>query len=171
MKRFVALIACIAACVGVAASCSDSGSSSNNTTTTASRGFEVDTPDGQVSLSLSGQLPPNWPSDFPVPPNSEPAGSGSLGGSTSTGFVGVYTTSESPQDAYSYYLDSAGLTVTSHSSLGSGNAYVGTVQFNGEWSGTATVLPYNGETLIVIILSTETGTTISGGSPSGTSTS
>jgi hypothetical protein len=161
MRARAALFVCVLAVLGLAGACSDSESGSETTTTTT-QGFEVQTPEGQVSLSLSGQLPPNWPSDFPVPSNSEPAGSGSLGGSTSTGFVGVYSTAGNPEDAYNFYKDNSDLQVTSSSSLGSGSTYLGTVQFTGEWSGLVTVLPYNSETLIVIVLNTQTGTTVPG---------
>ena len=83
-------------CLVAAAGCSSSSSSStagpattaaSPATTTASptpkiwaKNFQVSTPNGQVSLSLDGQLPPNWPSQFPVPAGAKAAGSGSLGG-------------------------------------------------------------------------------------------
>jgi hypothetical protein len=169
MKTRIAIAVALVALFGAAAACSDSDSDSATTTTTTPQGFEVQTPDGQVSLSLSGQLPPNWPDDFPVPSDSEPAGSGSLGGSTSTGFVGVYSTTGTPEDAYNFYKDNSELDVTSSSSLGSGSTYLGTVQFEGEWNGLVTVLPYNGETLIVIVLNTQTGTTLPGVSTNDTS--
>lgn len=152
--RIVMVACCVALLIGAAACSSDDDSSSKNTTTTANRGFEVQTPDGQVSLSLSGQLPPNWPDDFPVPEGAEPAGSGSLGGSTSTSLVGVYSSSESPQDSYTFYRSGAGLSVTDSSSVGSGSAYLGTVQFSGDFGGWVVTLPYNdGGSLIVVYLS------------------
>jgi hypothetical protein len=153
-------LAVLALLAGSAISCSDDESSSDNTTTTANRGFEVDTPEGQVSLSLSGELPPNWPSDFPIPEGAEPAGSGSLGGAGSTGFVGVYSTSESPADTYAYFRDSAGLTVSGATSLGSGDTYLGNVAFSGDPSGSVTVIPSGGETLIIVVLSQSSGTTV-----------
>ena len=77
---------------------------------TTSRSFQISTPDGQVSVSLDGALPPNWPSAFPIPLGATPAGSGSLGGSTSTGMVGVYRTPMPPADAFSYYTSSSRVT-------------------------------------------------------------
>jgi hypothetical protein len=162
------LLAGLALLAGVTA-CSDSDDSSDSTTTTANRGFEVQTPEGQVSLSLSGSLPPNWPDDFPVPSGAEPAGSGSLGGSSETGFVGVYSVSESPSDVYSFYRDGAGLQVDSSTSVGSGNAYLGTVQFSGEFSGSVVVVPYDDGSLAVVLLQQSSpGTT---GAVSGTASS
>jgi hypothetical protein len=154
MRTRMATTLCIAVLLMGAAACSsDDDDSAKNTTTTANRGFEVQTPDGQVSLSLSGQLPPNWPDDFPVPDGAEPAGSGSLGGSSSTSLVGVYSSSGSPQDTYNFYKDNTELTVTSSSSVGSGSAYLGTVQFTGDFGGWVVTLPYDNGSLIVAYLS------------------
>ena len=162
MRRIMLAVACFALLGGVLA-CSDSDDSSDSTTSTASRGFEVQTPEGQVSISLSGNLPPNWPDDFPVPSGAEPAGSGSLGDSSQTGFVGVYSSSQTPEDVYNFYRDEADLQVDSASSLGSGSAYLGTVGFSGEWSGYVVVLPSNDETLMVVLLSQgAVGTTLAG---------
>jgi hypothetical protein len=143
--------------VGLVTACSDDEDSSANTTTTANQGFSVDTPEGQLSLSLSGSLPPNWPDDFPVPEGAEPAGSGSLGGSSSTGFVGVYSSSGSPQDTFTFYTTDAGLDVTDSSSAGVGGAYVGNVSFGGSPSGSVTVVPYTGGGSLIIILLSEPG--------------
>jgi hypothetical protein len=153
MRTRIATTLCIAVLLVVAAACSSDDDSAKNTTTTANRGFEVQTPDGQVSLSLSGQLPPNWPDDFPVPDGAEPAGSGSLGGSASTNLVGVYSSSDSPQDTYNFYKDNTDLTVTSSSSVGSGSAFLGTVQFTGDFGGWVVTFPYDNGSLIVAYLS------------------
>ena len=99
VRRF-AIVALAAASVAVpvgACSGEDTDATSSTTTTTTSappRNFQVSTPDGQVSLSLDGQLPPGWPTDFPVPDGAEPAGSGSIGDAESTVRVGVFTTTE-----------------------------------------------------------------------------
>jgi hypothetical protein len=161
-RRLTLVVAGLALLAGVAA-CSDSDDSADSTTTTANRGFEVQTPEGQVSLSLSGNLPPNWPDDFPVPSGAEPAGSGSLGDSSQTGLVGVYSSSQNPQDVYNFYQDDADLQVDSASSVGSGSAYLGTVGFSGEWSGYVVVLPYDEGALMVVLLSQGSpGTTLAG---------
>jgi hypothetical protein len=160
MRTRIAALFCLAVLIGGAAACSSDSSSSKNTTTTSNRGFEVQTPEGQVSLSLSGDLPPNWPSDFPLPSGAEPAGSGSLGSSSTTGLVGVYSTSSSPEDAYNFYKSNPDLQVTSSSSIGAGSTYLGTVAFTGAFTGSVVTLPHNGETLIVVYLSQSTpGTT------------
>ena len=89
-----------------------------------------------------------------MPDGAEPAGSGSLGGSASTNLIGVYSSSDSPQDTYNFYKDNTDLTVTSSSSVGSGSAYLGTVQFTGDFGGWVVTLPYNdGGSLIVAYLS------------------
>lgn len=170
--RVTTLLCCAVLLVGVAA-CSSSDSDSKATTTTTNRGFEVTTPQGQVSVSLSGKLPPNWPDDFPLPQGSEPAGTGSLGNSSATGFIGVFTTSESPQDAYNFYNDNSELQVTSSSAIGTGNAYVGYVAFSGSFDGwVATAPSTNGQTLIIAYLNApatdSTGTTGTTGSVSDT---
>src|SRR4051794_24277607 len=164
MRARIATALCIAIVLVGAAACSSDSSSSNDTTTTANRGFEVTTPEGQVSISLSGSLPPNWPNRFPVPSGAEPAGSGSLGNSSATGFIGVFSTSESPQDAYNFYQSNSELDVASSSALGSGNAYVGYVTFTGEFSGWLATVPYNNETLIVVYLNQSTPGTTGAGS-------
>src|SRR6476619_6586917 len=163
MRTRIATALCIAIVLVGAAACSSSESSSNNTTTTANRGFEVTTPAGQVSISLSGSLPPNWPSGFPLPSGTEPAGSGSLGNSSQTGFIGVFSTSESPQDAYNFYASNPELSTADQSAIGSGNAYVGYMTFSGEFSGWLATLPRDNETLIVVYLNeSTTGTTAAG---------
>jgi hypothetical protein len=160
-RRTTVLIGLVAILALGAAACSDDDDSSSTTTTASNQGFAVQTPEGQASLSLSGDLPPNWPSDFPVPSGAEPAGSGSLGGTTSTGLVGVYSTSASAEDTYNFYRDNSELQIDSSTSIGGGSTYVGTVQFSGQWNGSVTVLPSGDQTLIVILLSQAgAGTTV-----------
>lgn len=156
--------------------CSSDSDSTAATTTTAApdnRSFQISTDAGQVSLSLDGKLPPGWPTNFPLPSGAEPAGSGSIGSSSEGVMVAVFSATGSPEDTYDYYVSDAGLTVDSKRSVGVGGAYLGTVTFSGAESGTVTVLPKDGETLIVVILQTDgaggsTGTTTAGAS--GTTT-
>jgi hypothetical protein len=161
-RRRLAALGLVAAVIAGSVACSDdSDSSSEATTTTSNRGFEVDTPEGQVSLSLSGQLPPNWPDDFPIPSGAEPAGSGSLGGTNTAGLVGVYSTDASAEETYAFYRDSTELQIDSSTSVGGGTTYLGTVQFSGEFNGSVVVLPYGDQTLMVVLLSQDRpGTTI-----------
>jgi hypothetical protein len=159
MKTKIAtLLCCVALLVGAAACSSSDDKADQTTTTTANKGFEVTTPQGQVSVSLSGSLPPNWPDAFPLPSGSEAAGTGSLGNSSSTGFIGVFTTSETPQDAYNFYRNNSELQVTDSSSVGTGNAYVGYIAFSGTFSGWVAIAPYtNGQTLVIAYLNQSTG--------------
>jgi hypothetical protein len=114
-------------CLVAAAGCSSSSSSTASPATTAAspatttaspapkitaRNFQVSTPNGQVSLSLDGQLPPDWPSQFPVPAGAKAAGSGSLGGSSSATLVAAYTTSQAASDAFAFYTGNSKLTTS-----------------------------------------------------------
>jgi len=142
---------------GVACGSSEGGSEDTTTTsTTALKSFEISTDAGQISLSLDGQLPPGWPASFPVPDGAEPAGSGSLGGADSATLVAVYTGAGTPQDAFDFYTtDQTELPVESRSSLGTGQTYIGTVSLGDPQPARVTVLPKDGETLIVIALTTD----------------
>ena len=114
--------------------------------------FQVSTPNGQVSLSLDGKLPSNWPSDFPVPSGAKVAGSGSLGGSSSATLVGVYTTSESPSDAFAFYKDNSKLTTSGEKSVGVGAHYLGRAKITAPYTGSVTVVSHSGTTYIVTVL-------------------
>lgn len=162
--------------VGCSSTTSTPPATSAPTTTTTVPGstipkeFAVDTPDGQVSLSLNGSLPPNWPSSFPVPKGAEPAGSGSVGGSSSTTMVAVYSTSESAQDAFNFYKNNKDLTVSDASSGGVGKAFVGKLKVGGQYEGSVTVVGRD-QNLIVIVLKSAgagSGGTVKGATPGST---
>jgi hypothetical protein len=158
--------ACVlAAALLLAAGCGSSTASSQSPTPSAetstsqpsaqpstSRNFQISTPSGQVSVSLDGQLPPNWPSAFPIPPRATVAGSGSLGGSTSTGQVAVFTTPSSAQDVFSYYTSNSSLTTTGARSSGAGSAYVGSMKVTAPYTGSVTVASRSGTTYFVVVL-------------------
>ena len=159
--RLVLVIAM--SCSLMLAACSSSSKSSgngNNTTTTA-KSLNVETPNGQVSLSLDGQLPPNWPSSFPVPSGATPAGSGSLVNGGSGVMIGVYTTSQAASDVFSFYKTNSSLTVTSAKSAGVGSAYLGTIKLGGKYAGSSVVVEATGgnNTNIVITLKSTSGST------------
>ena len=170
-KRMLGLAATALIAVGLLAGCGSSSKSSSTTTTTpANKGFSISTPDGSASLSLNGNLPPGWPSGFPVPSDAKAAGSGSLGGSSSGGMVAVYTVSGTPSDAYNFYKTNSALDVTKSSSAGLGGAFVGTVQFKGTYSGSANIVGRNSTTYLVVVLksaatptSTAASTTVANG--------
>jgi hypothetical protein len=156
----LALTAVLVLGLAACSSSSKSGSSGSNRTQTTTKGFQVETPDGQVSLSLNGQLPPNWPSSFPIPDGATVAGSGSLANDQSGALVGVYTTSESPTDTYNFYKSNSSLTVTSSKSAGGNNAFLGSVKLGGGYpGGSVTVAALSGSTYIVIILKPAASTT------------
>jgi hypothetical protein len=155
-RHLVALVAAAAFTVSVGCSSSDNSTatttSTSTTTTAQSRSMAVDTPEGQVSLSLDGNLPPNWPTGFPVPDGATAAGSGSLGGSDSTVMVGVYTTSMSGEDAFAFYKTSSDLTVENPSSAGAGSAFAGRLTLAGTYAGSVTVVGGGSNTMIVVVL-------------------
>lgn len=158
------LLGCLAAVAGCSSSSSSTAgpapTTASSTPTTASstptstaKNFQVATPNGQVSLSLDGQLPPNWPSQFPVPSGAKVAGSGSLGGSSSTALVGVYTTSESAPDAFAFYQANSKLTTSNQKSVGAGAHYIGSAKITAPYTGSVTVVSHSGTAYIVIVLS------------------
>ena len=167
------LLGCLVAVAGCSSSSSSTASpattAASPATTTASptpkvtaKSFKVSTPSGQVSLSLDGQLPPGWPSQFPVPAGAKAAGSGSLGGSSSATLVGAYTTSQSPSDAFAFYKNNSKLTTSDQKSVGVGAHYVGRAKITAPYTGSVTVVSHSGTTYIVVVL---TSAPRSSGSP------
>lgn len=150
------LLGCLLAAAGCSSSSSSTASPATTkaspTPTSTAKNFQVSTPNGQVSLSLDGQLPPNWPSQFPVPAGAKAAGSGSLGGSSSATLVAAYTTSESASDAFAFYKDNSKLTTSGQKSAGAGSRYVGSAKITAPYTGSVTVVSHSGTTYIVIVL-------------------
>jgi hypothetical protein len=160
----------------VSTACSSSSGSGAATTTTAKsssngtvpKSFSVSIPEGEVSLSLDGQLPPSWPSSFPVPTGAEAAGSGSLAKSESGVQVGVFSSSEAAKDAFAFYSGDSSLSPSNVKSTGIGNAFVGTMTLGGSYEGTVWVGGFEGMTYIVVVL---TGSTGAGGTSNTTAAS
>lgn len=157
VRRF-AIVALAAASVAVpvgACSGEDTDATSSTTTTTTSappRNFQVSTPDGQVSLSLDGQLPPGWPTDFPVPDGAEPAGSGSIGDAESTVRVGVFTTTETGQATLDFYTDNSDVQTENPAAAGSGDRLVASLDLVAPYEGSLTVLSRTGTTYLIAVL-------------------
>lgn len=166
-KTAVTLLTVVAVGLGLPAcssdSSDDSGDSSSTTTTdgpsvsTSSGGFAISTPEGQVSVSLDGDLPPGWPEDFPLPKRTDPAGSGSLANDSSGVMVGVYSTKESGQDAFDFYSDESSLDPSSQTSAGGSSNFLGSMTIAGSYSGSVTVAEVDGSTYMVVILQTDGG--------------
>jgi hypothetical protein len=157
--RKLAGVVAVAAMIGaVAVGCSSDNSNKSSSSTTTSKNsrksFQVSTPNGQVSLSLDGQLPPNWPSGFPVAPNTKKAGSGSLGNTSKSVLVGVYSATSKPEDVFDFYKSNGAYTVDNSTSAGAGGAFVGTVEFSGAYTGNATVVSNQGTTYVIVSLQT-----------------
>ena len=152
----VLLVGCLAAAAGCSSSSSSTATPATSSASPAPastvRNFQVSTPNGQVSLSLDGQLPPNWPSAFPVPSGATVAGSGSLGGSSSAALAAAYTTSESPPAALAFYTGNSKLTTSGGKSVSAGEQYLGSVRVTAPYTGSVTVASHSGTTYIVITL-------------------
>lgn len=137
--------------------------STSTTTVVASGSFEVATPDGQVSLSLDGDLPPGWPDDFPLPADTEPSGSGSLGDESSAVLVGVFTTTLSGPDAFSFYVEDDELELGAQTQAGKDDRFVGSAELVSPYEGSVTVLSREGSTYVVVLLGQGGGTTTTKG--------
>lgn len=129
---------------------SDAGTKSTSTTTSGN-GLNVETPDGQASLSLTGDLPPNWPASFPTPDGATPAGSGSMVNSTAGTLNGVYTSDEPASDLFDFYKPNSSLDVASSSYAGVGSAYVGTVKLADDYDGSRVVIAGGRDTTYIVI--------------------
>lgn len=132
------------------------------------KSVEVSTANGQVSVSLNGKLPPNWPSDVPIPPGANPAGSASLVGKANGIMAGVYRSSQSPEEVYNFYASDSSITTTSKVGVGSGSNYVGRVSMSAPVTADVTIVPYQGGSLIVVAIHggqgpSTTSTTLSSG--------
>jgi hypothetical protein len=165
-------LALVAALVvgGAACSSDDDDAATTTTTTEASRpGFSVETPAGQVSLSLDGELPPGWPDDFPLPEGAEPAGSGSLAGDDSGVRVGVFSTAEAPDEAFAFYTGESSLEPAEPRQVGIGDRFVGSVRIGGDYEGSVTVAGSSDTTYVVVVLEgASTGSTGTNGGDAGT---
>lgn len=155
--------------LGLLAGCGSSSKSSSDsvTTTTAgesNKGFDISTPEGQVSLSLNGNLPPDWPSGFPLPSDATAAGSGSLANSDRDVMVGVYTVSGTPADTFDFYKTNSELTVGDTKNFGVGGTFVGSVEFSGAYSGSANIAGRNSTTYLAIVLTGSGSTSTTAGS-------
>ena len=149
----LAVAAALIGAVAVGCSSDDSNKSSSSTTSKSnSKSFQVTTPDGQASLSLDGQLPPGWPSGFPVAPNTKKAGSGSLSNANKTVLIGVFSATSKPDEVFNFYKSSTAYTVDSSNSVGAGSAFVGNVQFSGNYTGNTTVVSNSGTTYVIVSL-------------------
>lgn len=152
----------------VVGGCSSDDSSTTSTTnkvdvskdtTGKNKGFSVETPNGQASISLSGELPPNWPKDFPAPKQSDVAGSGSLVKSSAGGMVGVYTTRQSASDTFEAYKSNSDLDVSDVKSVSPGDVFLGTMKIGGQFQGSITVTSVGGTTYVVVFLGASAGST------------
>lgn len=152
-------VAAVGLAAVVAAGCSSSDTATTATTSTTStttsglpKNMAFDTPNGQVSLSLDGNLPPNWPAGFPIPSGATAAGSGSLGDTSKTGMVGVFSTAAAPSDTFNFYKSNSSLTVSNPTSAGVASAFVGKVTLGGQYAGSVTVAGVGTTTLIIVVL-------------------
>ena len=142
---------------GCSSSSEVSGGNSPATSAAANKDFNIATPEGSASLSLDGNLPPGWPSGFPVPNGATPAGSGSLRNSSSDLMIGAYTVAGTPQITFDFYRASTDYAVTQSKNVGVDDAFLGTVQFSGAYAGSVTTTGHGSNTYIVIVLKNTAG--------------
>jgi hypothetical protein len=151
------MLGCLAAAAGCSSTSSPASSPAATTaspaqTTSTPASFQVSTPNGRVTLSLDGKLPPDWPSGFPVPSGAKVAGSGSISGSSSGTHVAAYTTSQSPSDVFAFYKDNAQLTTSGDRSVGAGSTFVGRMKITKPYTGSVTVVSHDTTTYFVVVL-------------------
>jgi|tagenome__1003787_1003787.scaffolds.fasta_scaffold20982259_4 hypothetical protein len=164
--RMLALCTAALLTLALGAGCSSDSKGSPTTTTRKEAGFQIATPDGNASVTLNGDLPAGWPTAFPIPDDADVAGSGSVSGSDSSTMVAVYSVAGDASDTYDFYKSNTAFHVTSSSSAGIGSAFVGSVQFDGAFTGSITLAGRNARTYLAIVLKTgaaATTTTLSGG--------
>jgi hypothetical protein len=162
MRRFIVVTSVVFVFVAAAcgSSAKSSGSSNGKSATTIEKSFFISTPAGQVSVSLTGKLPPNWPSGFPLPSGSTVAGSGSLGNSSSTTMIAVYSSTQAPDQIFDFYKTNRDLTVSSPSSIGVGSAFAGELSFSGPYKGDLGVVGKGNTSYFAIVIESEgTGST------------
>ena len=155
--------------------CSDDDDREGGATTTAAvdRDRTITTPDGQVTLSLDGELPANWPADVPLPQGSTVAGSGSLSGGTAPARIAVFRTAASPSDAWRSYTSNTDLRTANPSSVGTGSAFVGTVELISPLAARVTVVPGDDGSYVIVTVpgsGAPDETTTTAGTASTTST-
>ena len=73
--------------------------------------------------------------------------------------VAVYSVSGDPSDTFDFYKSNTAYHVTSSSSAGLGSAFVGSVQFDGAFTGSVTLAGRNSKTYLAIVLKTSTEAT------------
>ena len=100
-------------------------------------------PIGSITSSIASPIARPTPA---ASPNAAPAGSGSRGDSAQTSLVGVYSTTDAPDQTYRFYASTPAYHVDSSSSIGAGSVFVGKVSFSGAFTGNATVVSRNGTT-------------------------
>ena len=162
-KTTIAALTAVIVLIGASACSSDSDDSSSTTTTAkdqsldsnSSNGFNISTPEGEVSVSLDGELPSGWPSDYPLPRRTDAAGSGALADTSSGVMVGVYTTKESGQDAFDFFTGETSLVPSSESKAGGSSNFLGSMTTAGSYPGSVTVGEVKDSTYIVVILTNE----------------
>jgi hypothetical protein len=66
--------------------------------------------------------------------------------------VGVYRTSETPEKVYGFYTSDPSITTSTKAAVGSGSSFVGRVTMTAPVSAAVTIVPYQNETLIVMVI-------------------
>jgi len=75
-----------------------------------------------------------------------------VAGSSSGTNVGVYSTSASGQDTFSFYTGHSDLTLSGAKSVGAGASYLGSASITAPYDGSVTVVSHDSTTYIVVVL-------------------
>lgn len=159
--RTLSLLCCLTLAGGlVVVGCNDSDDETTTTTTeapatTEAQSLTFPTGEGTVRVTLDGELPANWPADFPLPDGATPLGSGEMVAEDATRMIGVFSAAGTAQETYEFYRDNPDLSVTGSSVFGSaGPDDASTLTLNGQFTGRVSVIPRAGTTYIIANLQT-----------------
>jgi hypothetical protein len=78
--------------------------------------------------------------------------------------VGVYTVTGSPQEAYDFYRNDSSLNPSGASSVGAGQAFVGTMKISGSFTGRVNVASSGDTPYVVVVLGTSSSSSGTTGS-------
>lgn len=165
-KNLIIAAVVVVICAALLAACGNSDDSKSQ-----KKAFEVATPNGQISLSSDGKLPPNWPSSFPLPQGAQPLGSGSLGGSEKTGMIAAFSTTSTSTDTFNYYINTPSITYTDKRTVGTGSKFVGSIHMTTPYDATVTVATHDEGSVIMVQLLNANATSTSSSTSTSTSTS
>lgn len=115
--------------------------------------FEVETDDGSFSASSDGDLPEDFPDDFPMPDGAKVQFSGSGGSAEGSGMVVSFVVDDSVDDVFEFFLEElpkAGYTVTQK--MESEDPPSANIIFEGAANGLIIIAEESGKTSVAVTL-------------------